>query len=414
MTIEAGYTEAPAPIYDQTPRPTSPEAVVAMGVLEPCIRLTERVRGLLNVPFGRNNENRADTELPEGVITEAENERMIRYISRGDRPEVRRILTPHDEGALRGMAVDAGHGRRQDVTLQEVTLPSDALLICQGGRVDTKGMAQKSLALGDPIVGSGVLGDAEDVPTGDIVQCGSRNRKLVDKNGERRAVAALLEGLGPEERVRRERLLMDLDIDPTNLQTEYDGMIAMWVTDPEFVPESPRFVTMLDTKGRVENRFEGGELLSIGSIRGRRVYAQEVPRGDAFDEDGLIKYRDKAKYKVDYEQPNAAKIAATIARVLDKNAAAVVTGAAYLLEEIVEAAEVMYDMVRDNERGGPGVVAVRPVAYGADRMRAVTGSEPPEKGLGEILGSIGKAHRNAKAFIQKIAGHQLANLLMSA
>jgi hypothetical protein len=147
--------------------------------------------------------------------------------------------------------------------------------------------------------------------------------------------------------------------------------------------------------GKVGN--EGGALIDIGTIRKRRMLMQEVPRAPKFDTatgEPVL----KPSGRQEYAQSTASMFAVAQAGLLGKDSAAVVTGSKYFLEHILEAAKETYGLARSGAR----MVKIRPVGYGADRMRAVTGKEPEQTGLGPLLGTFGKAMRVADAFVQQL------------
>jgi len=369
-----------------------------LEVLEPCLRLTSQAEVLLNGPLLPNTEKRADVQLPPGVVVESDLEGLS-FAEKAEQTlgsEVHRLIKPAEEATFYAMGAEAGIGRAQDITLQHVGLPATALLVCQGGRLDTKGPSQKSMALGEALTSDTPPSEAADEkPVGDVVQCASKYRELDDK--ELVAVTAIAEtfmGLGGEDNERKQQLLRDLGIDPAYPRTEWDGLMMLWVTDPNFVASKAVHIRTFDVNGAEST--EGGKLLHIGSMHGRQVFAQEVPRIDKVDENGKVERSKSGKAK--YVQPNATMLAAVAAKQLGNKNVGVVTSATYVLEEIVDAAEVAYDLALS----GVTDMSVRPIAYGTRRMEMVTGKKPPKPSLAHVLGVLGKAQRRAQALKQRV------------
>ncbi|GEM_PF-1879699 len=379
------------PAYDQAEREASPEIQQVLAELEPCIGVAERVKTLLNGEFPSNTETRKDVVFPKGVVVQSE----IADLPDVDGPSIawnaKRLIKPHEEETFYAFGAEVGVGRGPDIALRDVGMPANSLLVCEGGRVDTKGTSQMLLALeGAFLAGKTDPRGPEDQPTGSIVQCATRHRTTKEEElAAMTATAAAFEHLEGPQAEQKRALLRQLGVDPAHPTTEWDGLMMMWVTHPDFVPnEQAMHIRTFDVNGA--ESFEGGRLISIGSLHGRQIFAQEVPRADQVDaQTGEVIRSSSGKAK--YVQPNAATLAVSLLESLGGRHAAVVTSATYLLEHIVETAKVKWQMARN----GVTDMTVRPIAYGTNRMKAITGAEPKRPKLGHMLGAIGKAYRQA-------------------
>lgn len=375
----------------------------ARSVIGPAMESIGKIETIMIVDLTANVEIRSDTELPPGVVLYSGSEKA-------QLDQAKRILTDHDVEFLYTEMGRHGTGRVEDITLREAGLPADALQELGGAILPTKMTALKEMTLEQrpelPEGGEGEVGPTQPIMPGDIVQTAAKHRKLQDAKGEF-AVAARLVAENQQTVARHMALFRELGVDPENPQNEWDAAAILWLSDPEFVAaDSPREVGTVEVDGGPNGQIVSGRLLEVGSIRGRKLYLQEVPRTLAFDKAGKPIMRPGTD-KQRYIQPNASEFAAAHAGILGVESVAVAESSTYLAETIAEITKTKFERAL----AGKPSVRIAPIAYGTARLARIQGDPAPQRPkLGHALGGIQKAARTYRELDSMITDYDIEQL----
>jgi hypothetical protein len=315
----------------------------ALAVIGPALDGIERIEIRLGVPLVGNTEIRSEVDLPSGVV-------LASASTVDEMRGAERVITDREAERFYTDMAAHGVGREQDITLAEAGVPVDALQVPEGGLMHTKMVALKQMILEQKpalVVGGGdnrTPGSVEATKTpGDIVQLASKHRKVKPETPEM-AAAVRLVNENQEVIARNAALFQFLEVDPRSPHTEWDVATVLWLSDPNFVlAEAPRIVGTVDVEGTPGGRGVSGSLFEVGSIHGRKVFLQQVPRIPKVPpESGEPVVHPDTKRPL-YVQPNSSQFAAAHAEILGAESVAIATSATYLPETIAEITEVKFD-----------------------------------------------------------------------